>query len=76
MDIAGLKPLFGQRSLVVSDTKSFIGVLKPIEGSTQAVSMDPVDAATANYYTFAINGVASLSVGSIHFAQKLVPPPG
>jgi hypothetical protein len=75
MDIAGLKPLFGQRVVVASDdSKSFIGTLRQIEGSASAVAMEPVDATTANCYTFAINGVAALSVESIHFVQKLVPP--
>lgn len=76
MDINGLKPLFGERSLVVTvNSKDFIGVLQPINGSQSAVSMTPIDAQTANYYAFAINGVAALDVGSIHFAQKLVPAP-
>ncbi len=76
MDIAGLKPLFGQRVTVATAIgKDFIGTMEPIAGSSAAISLAPVDDATASYYSFAINGVSSLSVDAIAFVQRLQPPP-
>jgi hypothetical protein len=71
MDIGGLKQFFGQNILVSADGKDFVGTLQAIPGSQDAVSLRPLDDATANNYIFAINGVAALSVSSISFVQKL-----
>jgi hypothetical protein len=70
MDLAALRPLFGQKVLAAAD-KEFVGTLEPISGSQDAVTLKPLDAATANNYTFAINGVTVLSVSAITFIQKL-----
>lgn len=70
MDIAGLKALFGQRVLADAG-KEFVGTLEPIAGSQDTVTLKPLDAATANNYPFAINGVTALSAGAITFIQKL-----
>lgn len=70
MDIAGLKPLFGQRILAVA-SKEFVGTLGPIADSKDAVTLEPLDPASANNYPFAINGVTALSVSAITFVQKL-----
>ena len=71
MDIAGLKPLFGQKILAVADGKDFVGTLKQVSGSQDTVTLTPLDDATANNYIFAINGVTALSVSAITFVQKL-----
>jgi hypothetical protein len=71
MDLAGIKPLFGHHVLAVADSKSFVGLLAPIPGSEDTVTLKPYDEATANNYTFAINGVTALSVSAITFIQKL-----
>jgi hypothetical protein len=70
MDLAGLKALFGQNVLAAAD-KEFVGKLEQIPGSQDAVTLQPLDAATANNYPFAINGVTALSVSAITFVQKL-----
>jgi len=71
MDIAGLKQFFGQSILVSADGKDFVGILQPIQGSQDSVTLKPLDDADANNYTFAINGAAALSVSAISFVQKL-----
>ncbi len=70
MDLAALKPLFGQRVLVSAD-KEFVGTLEPIAGSQDTVTLKPLDATAANNYPFAINGVTLLSAPAITFIQKL-----
>ncbi|HEX4012318.1 MAG TPA: hypothetical protein VHX17_00355 [Candidatus Cybelea sp.] len=70
MDIAGIKHLFGQRVLADAG-KEFVGTLEPIAGSQDTVTLAPLDAATANNYPFAINGVTALGVSAISFIQKL-----
>jgi hypothetical protein len=70
MDLAGMKQLFGQRILAAAD-KEFVGTLEPIAGSQDTVTLKPLDAASANNYPFAINGVTLLSVSAITFIQKL-----
>jgi len=70
MDLAGLRPLFGKNVLAAAD-KEFVGTLEPIPGSQDTVTLKPLDAATANNYPFAINGVTALSVSAITFVQKL-----
>jgi hypothetical protein len=71
MDIAGLKPLFGQQCVAVTGQRSFVGTLEPIPNSTSTVTMTPLPANLATQYDFAINGVAALDVGSITFCQRL-----
>jgi hypothetical protein len=71
MDIAGLKQFFGQNILAAADGKDFVGTLQPIAGSQDTVTLKPLDDATANNYTFAINGAAALSVSAISFVQRL-----
>jgi len=70
MDMAGLKPLFGQR-ILASAGNVFVGTLETIPNSADAVALKPLDAASANNYPFAINGVTALSVSAITFVQKL-----
>jgi hypothetical protein len=71
MDIAGLKPLFGERVLASTGDKDFVGTLEQVPSSGDTVTLKPLDDATANNYTFAINGVTALSVSAISFIQKL-----
>lgn len=72
MDIGALKPLFGQRVVVVTSiSKEFVGTLLALDGSKEAVKLVPLDAADAANYQFAINGVAALSIGVITFVQLL-----
>jgi len=71
MDLAGLKPLFGQQCVAVTAGKSFIGTLEPVAGSTSTVAMTKLPDPVAAPYPFAINGVAALDVGSITFVQRL-----
>jgi hypothetical protein len=72
MDLSGLKPFFGQQIVVATTiSKEFVGTLEPIPNSQDAVSLVPLDAAIASNYQFAINGVASLSIGVVAFVQKL-----
>lgn len=49
MDIAGLKPLFGQRA-AAADKKSFNGRFRQIDGSTTTAAPGPVDAAVGTYH--------------------------
>lgn len=70
MDIAGIKHLFGLRVLADAG-KEFVGTLEPIAGSQDTVTLTPLDAASANNYPFAINGVTALGVSAISFIQKL-----
>ena len=71
MDLAGLKPLFGQQCIAVAGTRSFIGTLQPVPDSKSTVSMTKLSDADGAPYPFAINGVAALDAGSITFAQRL-----
>lgn len=71
MDLAGLKALFGKNVLAVAGNKTFVGTLEPIPGSKDTVTLKPLDAADANNYIFAINGVTALSASAITFIQLL-----
>jgi hypothetical protein len=73
MDIAGLKQFFGQSILASADGKDFVGILEPIHGSQDTVTLRPLSDAIANNYPFAINGAAALSVSAIAFVQRLSP---
>jgi hypothetical protein len=71
VDIAGLRPLFGQNVLAVAEDKDFVGRLAAIAGSMETVTLKPLDAATASNYLFATNGVTALRIDAITFIQKL-----
>jgi small nuclear ribonucleoprotein (snRNP)-like protein len=72
MDLAGLHALLHQPVVVtVATGTKFIGRLETIGGSTSAVTLQPLDAATAAQNDYAINGVAVLDVNSIVFVQHL-----
>jgi hypothetical protein len=71
VDIAGLKPLFGQQCIAVAAERQFIGTMEPVPNSASTVSMTKVGDEIAAKYDFAINGVAALDVGSISFCQRL-----
>jgi hypothetical protein len=71
MDVAGLKPLFGQQCVAVVAQRSFVGTLQPVPNSTSTVSMTKLPDTLAAQYPAAINGVAALDVGSVTFVQRL-----
>lgn len=71
MDIAGLKPLFGQQCIAVAAERQFVGTMEPIANSASTVSMTKLPDDVAAQYAFAINGVAALDVGAISFCQRL-----
>lgn len=74
MDLAGLHALLNQAVVVeISAGTKFIGRLETIPNSTTAVTLAPLDDATAAKNDWAINGVAALDIGSITFVQRLAP---